>query len=320
MQPGLRERGPDRAYPSPSTRSPHGRGRRRVDMTNVTGRGESHREAVPAEQGPGTGRHHLPRSQARPQEVLPQLATKLPAHQSSLGHGQDRRPDNTYQTAGGNGRPQRYPRLPIRFPQRAQHQSPSAAPRRTHERGLQPTGMHRSGIPRRRQSLRQGLAPGPTPEDAPGRHLQGNGQAHSLLSPQEDLQRRAARVSDLTLAVQHLHQRHPDHRARQPGDVPGRCLHLFEVPQRESDRPTFPDSTRHFAGLVRKVENRRPSPEKHGRAFRDRKSPKKEVRQRAGGFPGKLGSPHTPCARPRTSDVGNPLSDDGGTREARSLA
>ncbi|GJQ83751.1 hypothetical protein Trydic_g6783 [Trypoxylus dichotomus] len=36
-------------------------------------------------------------------------------------------------------------------------------------------------------------------------------------------------------------------------------------------------------------------------------------------FPGKLGSQHTPRARPRTSDVGNPLSDDGGTREARSL-
>ncbi|GJQ79340.1 hypothetical protein Trydic_g16202 [Trypoxylus dichotomus] len=76
--------------------------------------------------------------------------------------------------------------------------------------------MHRSGIPRRRQSLRQGLAPGPTPEDAPGRHHQGNGQTHSLLSPQPDLQnqagrtavhredshsRSAARVSDLTPAV-----------------------------------------------------------------------------------------------------------------------
>ncbi|GJQ66886.1 hypothetical protein Trydic_g10287 [Trypoxylus dichotomus] len=45
-------------------------------------------------------------------------------HQSSPGHGQDRRPDNTYQTAGGNGRPRRYPRLPIRVPQRAQHHSP----------------------------------------------------------------------------------------------------------------------------------------------------------------------------------------------------
>ncbi|GJQ88801.1 hypothetical protein Trydic_g13294 [Trypoxylus dichotomus] len=216
---------------------------------------------------------------------------------SSSGHGQDRRPDNTYQTAGGNGRPRLYLRLPIRVPQRAQHHSPGAAPRRTHKRGLQPTGMHRSGIPRRRQSLRQGLAPEPTPEDAPGRHFQGNGQAHSLLSPQEDLQsqagrtavhnedghsRRAAKVSDLISAVQHLHQRHPDNRACQPGDVHGRCLHLFKVLQRQSDRPTSPECTRHFAGLVRKVENRRPSPEKHGRAFRDRRSPKKEVRQRAG--------------------------------------
>ncbi|GJQ78545.1 hypothetical protein Trydic_g11657 [Trypoxylus dichotomus] len=187
-------------------------------------------------------------------------------------------------------------------------------------------------------------------------HLQGSGQAHSLLSPQEDLQsqagrtpvhsedghsRRAARISDLNPAVQHLHQRHPDNSARQPGDVRGRCLHLFQVPQRPSDRPTSTDSTRHFAGLVRKVENRRPSPEKHGRAFRDRRSPKKEVPQRAGShllrrhhslatrsqilgsharFPGKLGSPYTPRARPWTSDVGNPLSDDDGTREARSLA
>ncbi|GJQ66520.1 hypothetical protein Trydic_g4507 [Trypoxylus dichotomus] len=65
-------------------------------------------------------------------------------------------------------------------------------------------------------------------------------------------------------------------------DVRGRCLHLLQVSQRQSDRPTSSDSTRHFAGLVRKVENRRPSPEKHGRAFRDRRSPKKKVRQRAG--------------------------------------
>ncbi|GJQ71855.1 hypothetical protein Trydic_g14252 [Trypoxylus dichotomus] len=213
--------------------------------------------------------------------------------------------------------------------------------------------MHRGGILRRR--LRQGLAPGPTPEVAPGRHLQGNGQVHSLISSQEDLQRqagrtavhsedghskRAARVSDLIPAVQHLHQRHPDNRACQPGDVHGRCLHLFKVLQRQSDRPTSAESTRHFAGLVRKVENRRPSPEKHGRAFRDRRSPKNEVRQRAGShlprthhslatrsqilgsharFPGKLGSPHTPSARPRTSDVGNTVSDDAGTREARFL-
>ncbi|GJQ76659.1 hypothetical protein Trydic_g15518 [Trypoxylus dichotomus] len=78
---------------------------------------------------------------------------------------------------------------------RAQHHSPSAAPRRTHKRRLQPTGMHRSGIPRRRQSLRLGLAPGPTTEDAPSRHLQGNGQAHSLLSPQEDLPSQAGRTA-----------------------------------------------------------------------------------------------------------------------------
>ncbi|GJQ73588.1 hypothetical protein Trydic_g13933 [Trypoxylus dichotomus] len=157
----------------------------------------------------------------------------------------------------------------------------SAAPRRTHKSGLQPTGMHRDGIPRRRQSLRQGLVPWPTTED---------GQARSLLSPQEDLpsqagrtavhhedghSRIATRVSDLTPVVQHLHQRHPDNRARQPDDV-------LQISQRQSNRPTSPNSTRHFAGLVRKVENRRPSPEKHGRAFRDRRSPTKEVRQRAG--------------------------------------
>ncbi|GJQ88040.1 hypothetical protein Trydic_g12962 [Trypoxylus dichotomus] len=143
--------------------------------------------------------------------------------------------------------------------------------------------MHRGGIPRRRQSLQQGLAPGPTTEDAPSRHLQGNGQAgRTAVHHENGHSRRAARVSDLTPAVQHLHQRHPDNRARQPGDVRGRCLHLLKVSQRQSDRPTSPDSTRHFAGLVRKVENRRPSPEKHGRAFRDRRSPKKEVRQRAG--------------------------------------
>ncbi|GJQ70362.1 hypothetical protein Trydic_g1824 [Trypoxylus dichotomus] len=70
-------------------------------------------------------------------------------------------------TAGGNGGPRPYLRLPIRIPQRAQHHSPGAAHRQTHKRGLQPTGMHRSGIARRRQRLRQGLAPGPTPEDAP---------------------------------------------------------------------------------------------------------------------------------------------------------
>ncbi|GJQ79338.1 hypothetical protein Trydic_g16200 [Trypoxylus dichotomus] len=64
MQPSLRERGcePDRAYPSTSTRSPHGRGRRRAYVTHVTGRGESHREVIPTQQGPGTGQHHLPRS------------------------------------------------------------------------------------------------------------------------------------------------------------------------------------------------------------------------------------------------------------------
>ncbi|GJQ70733.1 hypothetical protein Trydic_g666 [Trypoxylus dichotomus] len=105
-----------------------------------------------------------------------------------------------------------------------------------------------------------GLAPGPTTEDAPSRHLQGNGQTRSLLSPQEDLpsqavrtavhhedghSRLAARVSDLTPAVQHSHQRHSDNRAHQPGDVRGPCLHLLQVSQRQSDRPTSPDSTRH---------------------------------------------------------------------------
>ncbi|GJQ65566.1 hypothetical protein Trydic_g7665 [Trypoxylus dichotomus] len=94
--------------------------------------------------------------------------------------------------------------------------------------------------------------------------------------------RTATAGGDLTPAVQQLHQRHPDNPARQPGDVRGRYLHLLQVSQRQSDRPTSPDSTRHFAGLVRKVENRRQSPEKHGRAFRDGRSPKKEVRQRAG--------------------------------------
>ncbi|GJQ69537.1 hypothetical protein Trydic_g14098 [Trypoxylus dichotomus] len=78
------------------------------------------------------------------------------------------------------------------------------------------------------------------------------------------------------------HRRHPDNRARQPGDVRGRCLRLLQISQHQGDRPTSPDSTRHFAGLVRKVENRHPFPEKHGRAFRDRRSLKKEVRQRAG--------------------------------------
>ncbi|GJQ73589.1 hypothetical protein Trydic_g13934 [Trypoxylus dichotomus] len=71
MQPGLRERerGPDRAYPSSGTRSPHGRGRRKADTTHITGRGESHREVVPAHQGPGIGRRYLPRSQARSQRL-----------------------------------------------------------------------------------------------------------------------------------------------------------------------------------------------------------------------------------------------------------
>ncbi|GJQ86024.1 hypothetical protein Trydic_g14968 [Trypoxylus dichotomus] len=127
--------------------------------------------------------------------TVPQLAAKLPAHHSSSDHEQDRRPDNTHQTAGGNRRPRRYPRLPIRFPQRAQHHSPSAAPHRTHKRGLQSTGMHRGGTPRRRQSLRQGLAPGPTTEDAPSRHLQGNCEAHSVLPPQEDLPSQAGRTA-----------------------------------------------------------------------------------------------------------------------------
>ncbi|GJQ84651.1 hypothetical protein Trydic_g12679 [Trypoxylus dichotomus] len=55
--------------------------------------------------------------------------------------------------------------------------------------------MHRGGIPRRRQSLRQGLAPEPTTEDAPSRHLQGNGQARSVFSPQEDLPSQAGRTT-----------------------------------------------------------------------------------------------------------------------------
>ncbi|GJQ79544.1 hypothetical protein Trydic_g16391 [Trypoxylus dichotomus] len=141
--------------------------------------------------------------------TVPQLAAELPAHQSSSV--MSKIADQIILE-----RPRRYPRLPIRFSQRAQHHSPTAAPRRTHKRGLQPTGMHRSGITRRRQSLRQGLAPGPTTADAPSRHLQGNGQTHSLLSPQEDLpgqagrtavhhedghSKRGARVSDLTPAV-----------------------------------------------------------------------------------------------------------------------
>ncbi|GJQ79611.1 hypothetical protein Trydic_g16453 [Trypoxylus dichotomus] len=72
-------------------------------------------------------------------------------------------------------------------------------------------------------------------------HLQGKGQTSDpLLSPQEDLQnqagrtaayvedsysRSAARVSALTLAVQHLHQQHPDNSAHQPGDTALDTLH-----------------------------------------------------------------------------------------------
>ncbi|GJQ88030.1 hypothetical protein Trydic_g12954 [Trypoxylus dichotomus] len=40
------------------------------------------------------------------------------------------------------------------YPQGAQHHSPSGAHRRADQRSLQPPGIHRSGIPRRRQSLR----------------------------------------------------------------------------------------------------------------------------------------------------------------------
>ncbi|GJQ79639.1 hypothetical protein Trydic_g16480 [Trypoxylus dichotomus] len=85
---------------------------------------------------------------------------------------------------------------------------------------------------------------------------------HSFLRKRTFQVKLEGRRSTARTAVQHLHQRHPDNRARQLGDVRGRCLHLLQVSQRQSDR--------------------RPSPEKHGRAFRDRRSPKKEVRQRAG--------------------------------------
>ncbi|GJQ66764.1 hypothetical protein Trydic_g21890 [Trypoxylus dichotomus] len=114
----------------------------------------------------------------------------------------------------------------------------------------------------------------------------------------------------------------------------------FLVPQRESDRPTSPDSPQHFAGLVWKVDNRRPPREKRGRTFLDRRSPKKEARQPGRthfpgrhhplattsqilgshvGFPSKLGYPHTLRSRSPTSDVGNPLPVNGGARKARFL-
>ncbi|GJQ69447.1 hypothetical protein Trydic_g10032 [Trypoxylus dichotomus] len=322
------------------------RGRRRTDTTHVTGRGESHREVVPAQQGRGTGRHYLPspqevrhaydqhmqrhatpaplpvpieasgRSDDTEARTVPQLAAKLPAHQSSSGHGQDRRPVNTYQTAGRNGRPRRYPRLPIRVPQRAQQRSPGAVPRRTHKIEHQPTGMHRSGILRRRQSLREGLAPGPSAEDAPG----PSKSSWKDVGPQRGRPQQACRKGQRS------------HHC---------CSTSTPATSRQTRTSLNARVIGYFARLVRKVENRCPSPEKHGRTFRDRRSPKKEVRQLSGShlprrhhslarrsqifgsharFPDKLGSTHTPRARPRTSDVGNPLSDDGGTREARSLA
>ncbi|GJQ65016.1 hypothetical protein Trydic_g23194 [Trypoxylus dichotomus] len=141
--------------------------------------------------------------------------------------------------------------------------------------------MHRSGIPRRRQSLRQGLAPGPTPEDAPSRHLQGNGQAHSLLSPQEDLQSQAGRTA--------VH-------SEDGGPQRGR-----------------PQQARSPKKKVRQRAGSHIPRGQHSLATRS------QILGRYARFPGNLGSPHTPRARPRTSDVGNPLSDDDRTREARSL-
>ncbi|GJQ65417.1 hypothetical protein Trydic_g7526 [Trypoxylus dichotomus] len=161
--------------------------------------------------------------------TVSQLAAKLPAHQPSPGHGQDCRSDNT------------------RLGHSAIHQ-----------------------VLRLVEQIKKGF----NRQECTGAALDvakafDKGKTQSLLPPQEDLQnqagrtavhredshsRSAARISDFTPAVQHLHQRYPDNCAHQPGDVLGRCLHLFKVPQCESDRPTSPDSTRHFAGLIRKME------------------------------------------------------------------
>ncbi|GJQ71225.1 hypothetical protein Trydic_g10968 [Trypoxylus dichotomus] len=70
MQPGLRERGrgPDRAYPIVRY-AISSRQRKTKSRYDPRHRSESYREVVPAHQGLGTGRRHLPRSQARTQEV-----------------------------------------------------------------------------------------------------------------------------------------------------------------------------------------------------------------------------------------------------------
>ncbi|GJQ65648.1 hypothetical protein Trydic_g7738 [Trypoxylus dichotomus] len=49
--------------------------------------------------------------------------------------------------------------------------------------------------------------------------------------------RSAARLSDLTPTVQHLHLRHSSNRARQTGDVRGRRLHLHKILGRADNRP-----------------------------------------------------------------------------------
>ncbi|GJQ88757.1 hypothetical protein Trydic_g21050 [Trypoxylus dichotomus] len=107
-----------------------------------------------------------------------------------------------------------------------------------------------------RQLIFIGLAPGPTTEDAPSRHLQGNGQAHSLLSPQEDLPSQAGRTavhyedghSIATTAYVNL--------ATYADDV---CIYSRSLNARVDRRLQIALDT-----------------------LRDWRSPKKEVRQRAG--------------------------------------
>ncbi|GJQ88730.1 hypothetical protein Trydic_g13385, partial [Trypoxylus dichotomus] len=138
------------------------------------------------------------------------------------------------------------------------------------------------------------LAPGNALKDASGRHLQGNAQTCPFVSPPEGIQgqaRRAAvhsqecysssvvRVSDLTLLVQHLHQRHFSNHICQLGDVRGQRLYLRKIPGHPDNRLLSQNSSRHFAGLVCKVENRRPSSEKHDRGFLEKRAPKKRARQ-----------------------------------------
>ncbi|GJQ65677.1 hypothetical protein Trydic_g7764 [Trypoxylus dichotomus] len=141
-----------------------------------------------------------------------------------------------------------------------------------------------------------------------------NQAGRTAVHVEDSYSRSAARVSDLTPVVQHLHQRHPGNHAHQPGDTA-----LDALQDWYARIATHPEKS---AAVLFSIGGRRRR--KHGNpaelTFQGGIIPwQQQVKYLGVTLDSRVNWVPTCTDRSRTSDVGNPLSVNGGAREARFL-